>query len=54
MEDFSWGLIFQVIGENIGGFLPILLAALVVLLVGWIAALFISRLVRRGVAQAWP
>ena len=41
----------QVIGENVGGFVPILLAALVVLLVGWIAALFISRLVRRGVGK---
>jgi len=51
VKDFSWGRIFQVIGENIGGFLPILLAALVVLLVGWIAALFISRLVRRAVGK---
>ena len=51
MADFSWGRILQVIGENIGGFVPILLAALVVLLVGWIAALFISRLVRRGVGK---
>ena len=51
MKDFSWGRILQVIGENIGGFLPIVLAALVVLFVGWIAALFVSRLVRRGMGK---
>jgi hypothetical protein len=51
VKDFSWGRILQVIGENIGGFLPIVLAALVVLFVGWIAALFVSRLVRRGMGK---
>ena len=51
MKAFNWDRILEVIVENIGGFVPVLLAALVVLLVGWIAALFISRLVRRGVRK---
>ena len=51
MKAFNWDRILDVIVENIGGFVPVLLAALVVLLVGWIAALLISRLVRRGVRK---
>ena len=51
MDEFSFSRIFQTIGDNIGGFLPSLLAALAVLLAGWIVALLISRLLGRGLRR---
>ena len=49
--EFSFAQIFQLIGESIGGFLPFLLAALAVLLGGWIVAKILSTVIRRGLRR---
>ncbi len=50
-NEFSFAQIFQLIGESMGGFLPFLIAALAVLLGGWIVAKILSSVVRRGLRR---
>ena len=50
-NEVSFAHIFQLIGESMGGFLPFLLAALAILLVGWIVAKVVSTVVRRGLQR---
>ena len=49
--EFDFAKILQLIGESIGGFLPFLLAALAVLLGGWIVAKILSTVIRRGLRR---
>ncbi len=50
-DDFSFSNILEQIVESLGGFLPFLLAALAILLGGWILAKIFSSVVRRSLRR---
>ena len=50
-DEFSFTNILEQIVESLGGFLPFLLAALAILLGGWILAMIFSSVVRRSLRR---
>ena len=50
-DEFSFANILEQIVESLGGFLPFLLAALAILLGGWILAKIFSSVVRRSLRR---